>query len=74
MIEDFQKWVSEGKDRDAEIKISKDEIRIWVWDGELTCGQFVKSVEEIDLEKRFEEKLVETLKRMQERKERRVEK
>jgi len=58
----FVDWVREGKNRrNVTITIGspsdKDELRIWAYDYDWEAGQHVTSVEEIDLEKAYREKM-----------------
>ena len=63
-IEQFQQWVNEpGKRRQVDIKINRQgksinkEFQIWVYDYDLGVGQFVNSVDDIDLDAVAEKKL-----------------
>ncbi|MFT9496755.1 hypothetical protein [Anaerosolibacter sp.] len=51
LLEDLKAWQQQGN-RSVEIKIEGclGEVRIWVYDYDLREGQFVSSVDEIDLE------------------------
>ena len=55
-LQDFQEWQAGGPGRSVSIKIqntlSREEpqTNIWVYDTLLMAGQYVNSVEEIDLE------------------------
>lgn len=46
----FREWQQAGR-RSVKIELEGDEVSIWVYDYDLMAGQFVKSVDEIDLVK-----------------------
>ena len=56
-LEQFEKWANEGKRRRVSIEIKKggftgkNSTSIWVYDYLLSEGQYVNSVDEINLEK-----------------------
>lgn len=72
-FQSFVDWQAQKASRVVEIKISlnfKDnvqEIEAWVYDSNLSSGQFVTSVEEIDLESRQQKKEKADLKRLLEK-------
>ena len=55
-LQDFQEWQARGPGRSVSIKIQNcigrdgSETDIWVWDHMFQAGQYVQSVDEIDLE------------------------
>ena len=55
-LNQFAEWQKGNKSRFIEIKINARETRIWAYDSSMEVGQFVQSVEEIDLAARKEQK------------------
>ena len=66
-LNQFAEWQAENKNRSVEIKINARETQIWVYDNDLEAGQFVKSVGEIDLAARKEQKERAEFERLKER-------
>lgn len=72
-FQSFVDWQAQKASRTGEIKISLDcltlnqSIEAWVYDGNFAAGQFVTSVEEIDLESQQQRKEKADLKRLQEK-------
>ena len=55
-LNQFAEWQKGNKSRSIEIKINARETRIWAYDSSMEVGQFVQSVDEIDLAARKEQK------------------
>lgn len=56
-LNQFITWAGENYSRRVTIEIKQGEPEIWVWDTEMAAGQFVSSVDEIDLKTRYVERL-----------------
>lgn len=58
-LNQFMQWQKEGKRRSVSIELgepmNRDSMSIWVYDYDLSVGQHVTSVDEIDLERIKEE-------------------
>lgn len=69
----FADWQAAKKGRLVEIKISdnipepRQEIEVWVFDHNFPSGQFVESVDEIDLEGKNREREITDLNRLLEK-------
>lgn len=65
-LNSFIDWVAAGECRSAEIKVGEignnKKIEIWVYDYSLPAGQFVTSVDEINLEQTLVNRLESELK------------
>lgn len=68
-LNQFARWVAEKPRRNVTIEIgdaaSSDHLKIWAYDYELGCGQSVFSVDEIDLEGKYERELQAKIAEMQ---------
>ena len=67
-LQAFREWQQQGN-RSVKIEMGgpfeKDRFKIWVYDYDLQVGQFVQSVDEIDLLKEAREKAEKEYKRLQ---------
>ena len=61
-LNDLVKWQNEKSTRSVEIKIKNREFNIWVYDYDLRCGQYIKEMEEINLEAEYKKMMLLQLK------------
>lgn len=54
-LNEFIDWVEKDENNSVKIHITNEEIEIWVYNYKLKTGQFVKSVDEINLVEKKEQ-------------------
>ncbi len=54
-LNEFIDWAEKDENNSVKIHITKGEIEIWVYNYKLKTGQFVKSVDEINLVEKKEQ-------------------
>jgi len=65
-FQSFVDWKNEKESRVVDIDIERNgNIKVWVYDYDLATGQFVQTIEEIDLEAKMKQELAEKIAKWQ---------